>query len=260
MCVIAVPNGDPDMPSKPIGKPLTSLSLSLKSEAGGLPGLIQQIGWSLEKLSLSFHHEVDVNAMVATILSSCPRMTKVSLSESCIDLDFFSTMYESVRGPDGEIAPVIRTLKFLDYYGLGGGEGKLFMKRLGDPSTRLAKDLRELSLFAEEYAEPLDHPTLSELWVAMGKNTTLEKIEVMVSRTILSAIWKRRLRQFHGQVLPPRPLPLPSKLAFLSVCYPSKDSDANKTTSAAHYLARRVLSLIFEFAATRVVRSVKVWG
>ncbi|KAE9005379.1 hypothetical protein PR001_g16537 [Phytophthora rubi] len=255
--VVAVPREASDRPSKSIGEPLKSLSLSLKTEADGVPGLIKQIGWSLEKLSLSFHREVDVNAMVPTILRSCPRMSKLSLRDSYIDLDLFSTTYESMSGED---APVIRTLKFQDFYGIGDGEGKLFMKRLGDPTTRLARDLRVLSLLAEEYAEPLDHPTLSELWISMGKNTNLEKLEVMVSLTMWSVLWKRRLRQFHGQVLPPRLLSLPCKLAFLSVCLPPSDSDAKKTTSAAHHLDRRVLSLIFEFAATRVVRSVKIWG
>ncbi|KAG6617122.1 uncharacterized protein IUM83_04855 [Phytophthora cinnamomi] len=257
---IAVPSEGSDSPVPPIGVPLASLSLSLKAEAGGLPGLIKQIGWSLEKLSLSFHREVDVNAMVPTLLRSCPKMTKLSLCESFIDLDRFSTTYETLGDSDGADAPVIRTLEFQDYYGIGDSEGKLFMKRLGDPTTRLAKDLRELSLLAEEYAEPLDHPTLSELWMAMEKNATLEKLEVMVSRTMWSAIWKRRLRQFHGQVLPPRSLPLSCKLAFLSACQPSDSSEAEKTSAAAHNLDRRVLSLIFEFAATRVVRSVKVWG
>ncbi|KAJ8524883.1 hypothetical protein ON010_g16233 [Phytophthora cinnamomi] len=54
---IAVPSEGSDSPVPPIGVPLASLSLSLKAEAGGLPGLIKQIGWSLEKLSLSFHRE-----------------------------------------------------------------------------------------------------------------------------------------------------------------------------------------------------------
>ncbi|GMF24776.1 unnamed protein product [Phytophthora fragariaefolia] len=254
--IVTVPSEGSNIPAKSIGKPLTSLSLSFRSDAEGVPGLIKQIGWSLEKLSLSFHREVDVNAMVPTLLHSCPKMTKLSLCESYIDLDMFSSTYENMSG---EEAPVIHSLEFQDFYGIGDGEGRLFMKRLGDPTTRLAKHLRELSLLAEEYAEPLQHPTLSELWLALGNNTTLEKIEVMISRTMWSAILKRRLRQFHGQVLPPRPLPLSSKLAFLSVCRPETGSATNASSASQHF-DQRVLSLILEFSATRVVRSVKIWS
>ncbi|GMF17445.1 unnamed protein product [Phytophthora lilii] len=253
--VVATSSKDTEKPKR---EPLESLTLSSKTNADGVPGLVKHIGWSLSELSLSFHREVDVNAMVPTILNSCPKLMKLSLCESYIDLDLFSTTYEEC-GENGASAPVIRKLQFHDLYGIGEGEGLLFMKRLGDLTTRLAKDVRELSILTEEYAEPLEHPTLSELWMAMGKNSTLEKLEIMVSRSMWSAIWKRRLRKFDGQVLPSRPLPLECKLAFLSVTHPVLDSKDSLPTSAQR-LDQRVLSLIFEFASTRVVRSVKVWG
>jgi hypothetical protein len=133
------------------------------------------------------------------------------------------------------------------------------MKLLGDPTSRLAKNLLELTLIAEEYAEPLGHPTLGELWMALEKNSRLEKVEVMASRTTLSVVLKQRLRRFNGQVLPPRPLALPCKLAFLSAARPEGIND-DEVPPALQRLDRRVLSLVFEFAATRVVRSVKVHG
>ncbi|KAF4136550.1 hypothetical protein GN958_ATG14225 [Phytophthora infestans] len=246
----------------PAGEPLSSLSLALKTEAEGLEGLLQQIGWSLRKLSLAFHREIDVNAMVPGILKSCPNLTTLALDESYIDLDRFSTLYEGTGAADEEALPVLSTLQFQDYYGIGDGDGKLFMKRLGDSTTRLAKHLRELTIHAEEYAEPLDHPTLSELCIALEQNTTLEKLQVMVSRTIWSAIWKRRLRRFNGQVLPPHPLPLPCKLAFLSVAH-SEGYDSYDSVDLLHAVKRLdsgVLSLIFAFAATPVVRSVQIYG
>ncbi|KAF4032999.1 hypothetical protein GN244_ATG15106 [Phytophthora infestans] len=246
----------------PAGEPLSSLSLALKTEAEGLEGLLQQIGWSLRKLSLAFHREIDVNAMVPGILKSCPNLTTLALDESYIDLDRFSTLYEGTGAADEEALPVLSTLQFQDYYGIGDGDGKLFMKLLGDSTTRLAKHLRELTIHAEEYAEPLDHPTLSELCIALEQNTTLEKLQVMVSRTIWSAIWKRRLRRFNGQVLPPHPLPLPCKLAFLSVAH-SEGYDSYDSVDLLHAVKRLdsgVLSLIFAFAATPVVRSVQIYG
>ncbi|OWY91738.1 hypothetical protein PHMEG_00039561 [Phytophthora megakarya] len=250
---------DEKVTGKPMGEPLISLSLSLRSESDGLKGLLEQIGWSLQKLSLGFYREVDVNSMVPSILKSCPKMTQLALDESFIDLDRFSTVYEGSGSSDDETLPAISILKFQDYYGIGEGEGKLFMKRLGDPTTRLAKHLRELTIQAEEYADPLEHPTLAELSIALGKNTTLEKVEVLVSRTLGSAMMKRRLRQLDGQVLPPRPLPLSCKLAFLSVAQ-LKESGDMKTLPALQRLDQRVISLVFEFAATFVVRSIKVYG
>uniref|UniRef100_H3GTS1 Uncharacterized protein n=1 Tax=Phytophthora ramorum TaxID=164328 RepID=H3GTS1_PHYRM len=241
---------------QPEGEPLRSLSLSFRADAEGVEGLIKHVGWSLRELSLSFHREMDVDAVVPTILASCPSVTKLSLCESFIDLDLFSTVYES--GSDD--FPTILSLNFEDVYAIGDGDGKLFMKRLGDPTTRLGKHLRELAIYAEEYGEPLDHSTLSELWVAMGKNSTLERLDIFVSRTMLSAIWKGRLRQLDGQILPPRPLPSPSKLAFLSATRPQDDKNDDEPIPAIQQLDQRVLSLIFEFAATRVVRSVLVRG
>ncbi|KAL4154736.1 hypothetical protein PRNP1_006852 [Phytophthora ramorum] len=241
---------------QPEGEPLRSLSLSFRADAEGVEGLIKHVGWSLRELSLSFHRDMDVNAVVPTILASCPSVTKLSLCESFIDLDLFSTVYES--GSDD--FPTILSLNFEDVYAIGDGDGKLFMKRLGDPTTRLGKHLRELAIYAEEYGEPLDHSTLSELWVAMGKNSTLERLDIFVSRTMLSAIWKGRLRQLDGQILPPRPLPSPSKLAFLSATRPQDDKNDDEPIPAIQQLDQRVLSLIFEFAATRVVRSVLVRG
>jgi hypothetical protein len=222
-----------------------------------MEGLLKLIGWSLRKVSLSFDREADVNAIMPTILSACPKLTELTLGDSYVDLDQFAAVYEDMGSSEDENS--ISSLKFQDFYGIGDGEGKNFMKLLGDPTSHLAKHLVELTLIAEEYAEPLGHPTLAELWTTLEKNTRLEKVEVMVSRTMWSAILKRRLRRFNGQVLPPRPLALPCKLAFLSAARPEDNTD-DEVSPAAQRLDRRVLSLIFEFAATRVVRSVKVYG
>jgi hypothetical protein len=215
------------------------------------------IGWSLRKVSLSFDREADVNAIMPTILSACPKLTELTLGDSYVDLDQFAAVYEDMGSSDDGVA--ISSLKFEDFYGLGDAEGLKFMKLLGDPTSRLAKNLLELTLIAEEYAEPLGHPTLGELWMALEKNSRLEKVEVMASRTTLSVVLKQRLRRFNGQVLPPRPLALPCKLAFLSAARPEGIND-DEVPPALQRLDRRVLSLVFEFAATRVVRSVKVHG
>ncbi|KAG7387783.1 hypothetical protein PHYPSEUDO_013682 [Phytophthora pseudosyringae] len=259
--VVAVATTEIESAHHKAGGPLTSLSLSFTSaltEAEGLEGLLKQIGWSLRELSLSFHREIDVNAMVPALLKACPNLTKLALDESFIDLDQFSTIYEGIESSEVEALPVLRALQFEDCYGIGEREGKEFMKRLGDPTSRLATHLRELTIHAEEYAEPLDRPTLSELWMALKTNVILEKLDIMMSRTMWSALWKRRLRSFNGQVLPSRRLALSSKLAFLRVTRP-ESSDGIKTLPVAQRLDRRVLSLIFEFAATRVVRLVQVY-
>ncbi|RLN50357.1 hypothetical protein BBJ28_00020553 [Nothophytophthora sp. Chile5] len=237
------------------GEPLRSLSLCCTTESDGLGGLLELVGWSLHCLSLTLHREIDANALVPTILSSCPLLTELELTDCDIDLDSFAAAYEQI-GDDSALA--ISSLAFQDIYGVGEGNGLLFAQQLGDPTSRLARHLRTLSILVDEDTEPLDDQLLNELRLALGKNHKLEKVALTVSRTRFGPYWKRRFRRFHGQELLPRPLADNLKLAFLSVARGSGGEDGSSRQSAVRRLDRPILSLIFEFAATRVIRSVKV--
>ncbi|RLN50358.1 hypothetical protein BBJ28_00020552 [Nothophytophthora sp. Chile5] len=237
------------------GEPLRSLSLCCTTESDGLGGLLELVGWSLHCLSLTLHREIDANALVPTILSSCPLLTELELADCDIDLDSFAAAYEQI-GDDSALA--ISSLAFQDIYGVGEGNGLLFAQQLGDPTSRLARHLKTLSILVDEDTEPLDDQLLNELRLALGKNHKLEKVALTVSRTRFGPYWKRRFRRFHGQELLPRPLADNLKLAFLSVARGSGGEDGSSRQSAVRRLDRPILSLIFEFAATRVIRSVKV--
>ncbi|RLN95070.1 hypothetical protein BBJ28_00019589 [Nothophytophthora sp. Chile5] len=237
------------------GEPLRSLSLSCSTKSDGLGGFLELVGWSLHSLSLTLHQEMDANALVPTILSSCPLLTKLELADCDIDLDSFAAAYEQI-GEDTGLA--ISSLVFQDSYGVGEGNGMLFAQQLGDPTSRLARHLREVSILVDEDTEQLVDQLLNELWLALGKNHKLVKFELTALQPRSGPDWKKRFRQFDGQVLPPRPLAANCKLAFLSVARDPEGESGSNRQSAVQRLDRPILSLIFELAGTRVIRSVKV--
>jgi hypothetical protein len=86
-----------------MNEPLASLSLACSS-ADGVKGLLMLVGWSLRKVSLSLDREVDVNAIMPTILSACPKLTELTLGDSYIDLDQFAAVYEDMGSSDNASA------------------------------------------------------------------------------------------------------------------------------------------------------------
>ncbi|EGZ29781.1 hypothetical protein PHYSODRAFT_294779 [Phytophthora sojae] len=100
--------------------------------------------------------------------------------------------------------------------------------------------------------------TLEALWMALQNNTRLKKLSLIAPFRAITP-WGNRFRQFHRQVLPPTPLGLASKLAFLSaVSIDFEVNTAGELPSALQKLDQHPVSLIFEFAATRVIRSVEI--
>jgi len=204
------------------------------------------VGWSLERLSLRLaripFHAADAIVLLPSILrTSCRR----------IDLDRFATTYGDSIGAQG---PILTTLKFRHLSDFGEGDGVLFAQQLGDPATHLGQHLKELTISSDSWERPFDSQMLAVLWTSLSQNTTLEKLKLVVSDKNFTDQWARRFREFNGQVLPPQPLQQSSKLALLSVvCRPTPAND-----SAVQRVDERALSLIFEFAATRVARCVQV--
>ncbi|EGZ29773.1 hypothetical protein PHYSODRAFT_323242 [Phytophthora sojae] len=91
---------------------------------------------------------------------------------------------------------------------------------------------------------------MGRLLDALKKNTKLRKLKLIADPSVLRA-FKNLFQQFHGQVLPPVPMGLPSKLAFLSAIG-HKVHEGDETPHAVQQLDQVAASLVFEFAATRV--------
>ncbi|EGZ29779.1 hypothetical protein PHYSODRAFT_294777 [Phytophthora sojae] len=105
-----------------------------------------------------------------------------------------------------------------------------------------------------EESTAVNGSTLRALWMALKKNTKLKRLVLIVEHNTLKP-WKNRFRQFHGQVLPPVRVDLPAKLAFLSATCGAV-TNGERVLSVFQRLDQRAVSLVFEFAATRAIRSV----
>jgi len=230
---------------QPEGEPLSLLSFYHEAGEEALETLLARIGWSLRSLSLNFRNVDDAKLMTA-IVRTCPMLTSLRIHSSDVNLDRLVTAYERVRKSCSTAISSL-VLERVDAI-----HGVAFAKLLGDPTSHLAKHLRELTIWTAEESEAVNNSTMRALWLALKNSTKLRKLEMMVVPSVL-APWKKRFRQFHGQVLPPKALS--QKLAFLSVACPRAEHET-KPLQTLHRLDQRALSLVFNFAATRVVRSV----
>jgi hypothetical protein len=95
------------------------------------------------------------------------------------------------------------------------------------------------------------------LWLALKNNTELTELHLGLAPSVLAPL-RKSFRQFHGQILPPKSLSPLQKLAFLSVAGPEGELET-KSLSALHQLDQRAVSLVLEFATTRVIRSVTMF-
>lgn len=231
-------------------EPLRSLSLGCFQHSSGVRGLINQIGWSLHSLSLNLDPDLDVDALYAPILTSCPKLTRLAIFNSFIDLDRFVSVYEEMNGPN------LSALEFRGVCDIGDGEGKSFAKRLGDPTSRLAKHLTRMIVTVHEEEGPPSDTFYLAIGKALETNDTLETVELQVD---MKPQWRRQFQRFNGQQITPRSLPLDRKLAFISVTLADKRQDAVEAVPALKRLDQRVLSLIFEFSGDPVFRTVKLF-
>ncbi|GAB9476980.1 hypothetical protein Gpo141_00014038 [Globisporangium polare] len=141
---------------------------------------------------------------------------------------------------------------------------------LQSPSTAIARVLQKLTLFHER-STLFGETTLAAIVDMLQHNTVLEFFEVDFYPEEAER-FKPQLLEFHGQVLPgvKAQLPLPSRLGFLSVLKLFRRSDKKYDEPPERKRARLrpvvdieridqlVLSLIFEFAAQRKTRRIRV--
>ncbi|KAJ8566411.1 hypothetical protein ON010_g6711 [Phytophthora cinnamomi] len=231
--------------------PLTSLTVCFRTDGDGIRDFFHKLGWSLQELSLVFSRgyiDIDVHAVLPTILTACPHLTSLTLRCDCVDLDWFATTYENLGG--GEQFPQLTTLKFrrLDDFGEHGG--CLLAEHLGDPTTRLAQQLKVLTISSNSWRRPYINQMLGTPWRSLNRNTTLEKLRLVVPDQNFTEQWRQRFHQSTGQVLSPCSLLLERKIGLLSAVWRSKQKYGD---SAIQCLDQRALTYIFEFATTRDV-------
>ncbi|EGZ29767.1 hypothetical protein PHYSODRAFT_294768 [Phytophthora sojae] len=111
--------------------------------------------------------------------------------------------------------PEIASLSFMEVHYSGPDHGVALAQLLGDPTSRLARHLLELAITTADESDAVNGWTMRALWITPKDNTRLKTLELVALSRVLRP-GRSRLRQFHGQVLPPVPLDLPSKLAFIS--------------------------------------------
>jgi hypothetical protein len=234
--------------------------LCVQSDRSAVSNLLKYVGWSLQNLSLKFCRDAfdaDMNALLPSILCVCPLLTSLTLLARRIDLDRFVTIYKQLGDSIGAQAPILTALKFRHVSDFGDGNGVLLAQQLGDPATRLGQHLKELTISSNSWERPFDSQMLAVLWTSLSRNTTLEKLKLVVSERNFTDQWARRFRGFNGQVLSIHLLEQSSKLALLSVMCRQSDS-TESALPAVQRVDERALSLVFEFAATRVARCAQV--
>lgn len=137
---------------------------------------------------------------------------------------------------------------------------------LQDPVTRAAQTLQKLSLFVDpEFA--LDGTLLNSILDMLETNMVIELLQLQISSDVMKE-FKPRFMKFHGQVIPgtKKPFQVDCCVAFLSVVKffsseteapPPKRMRPNHPAGVGK-LDRGVISLIFQFAAERKTRRIRL--
>lgn len=149
-------------------EPVNSLLMNFSGSSGALENLLGQIGWPLRSLTLHFLRKLNATKLMTAILTSCPKLTSLSLYTSDVDLDQLITTYEQFGGERQPAA--ILSLALINVDNIGADHGVLFAERLGDSTTRLAKHLVEFTIETGQESPAVNDSTLRALWFALKSN------------------------------------------------------------------------------------------
>lgn len=101
--------------------------------------LLEQIGWAF---GLEYLCDMDYDMLMNAILASCPKLTDLTIQASYVDLSRLVTTFEHFQSV--ETMAGISSLTLLKVDDIGLDHGVRFAELLGDPSSRLARHLKEL--------------------------------------------------------------------------------------------------------------------
>lgn len=219
--------------------------------------LLKYLGSSL--LSLEIAHETIVDGLsLRRVFEACPRLKVLRISEPRNE-----TESELIDGyAQGRCS--VSELR-LDDFAPSQGAADL-IRVLQDPASRAAQTLKKLSLFVDsEFV--LDGTLLTSILDMLEANTVLELLQLKISPDLMKE-FKPRFMKFHGQAISgfKKPFQVDCCVAFLSVVKffsaetetpPRKRMRANGPTGMGK-LDRGVISLIFQFAAERKTRRIRL--
>lgn len=246
------------------GGALTGLTLRFERQpdaADGLGRLLSLVGSSLTRLDVYLPSEASIS--MSTILRWCPNLKRLSVGK------WGGGAIDAV-----ELVQAHRDSKLqLEELGCSVMDPTALAAELSDPGTRLFKTLKRLDV---RLVGPMwrrrreEYPPLRRIIEMINCNRALECLCLAVHPDVHRADGVKKLLRFNNQLLPVarEPLPLPCRLAFLSVFASHLPGAAERASSLptpalAAVLrefpqVRSVFLLVFEFAATNARRLVHV--
>lgn len=221
--------------------------------------LIEYLGPKLEMLDLQGRIYLR-RATLRIVLAACPNLKKLLLAnaETGVEIDILNAFEQNNCGLS----------EFAILQMVPSEETITLAHAFQDPKSVISSRLQGLALVAK-HGSNLDEATLSAFLEVLKVNKTLETLLLV---THSSKPLQEEFKKFNHEVLPTSiPLPTIAQLAFLSVLkrLRAAESDDQKDLSPSkrrrvHFgidlerLDQGVLSLVFEFAADRKVRSVNL--
>ncbi|GAB9476759.1 hypothetical protein Gpo141_00013817 [Globisporangium polare] len=219
--------------------------------------LLKYLSSSLLSLETAQDTIVDGSSL-RQVFEACPRLKVLRISEPRNE-----TESELIDGyAQGRCS--ISELR-LDDFAPSQGTSDL-IRVLQEPSSRAAQTLKKLSLFVDsEFV--LGETLLNSILDMLEANTALELLQLKISPDLMKE-FKPRFMKFHGQVISgfKKPLQVDCCVAFLSVVRffsaeteapPRKRLRPNGPMDMGK-LDRGVISLIFQFAADRKTRRIRL--
>ncbi|KAE8882121.1 hypothetical protein PF005_g12598 [Phytophthora fragariae] len=252
---------DSDNATPPRDEGISSLRLQFNKEtpsiSDGLTPLFRAIGFSLRNLTLDAPRRE-----LPTILGYCPNLKELSLCGGVVDARLNFSVYHA----KGETLPQLNP---------NWDSVSAIATALADNDNSLTNCARRIRVRIEQFSDEVDSSVppmeyecrvradFSALLDMLKTNRSLDYLDVAVP-----PVYEQYLQSFRSHHLEPiwrtlNPLPLGSKLAFLSICTLGSEPSVKRPDRAQAQsrvmpspLDQHVLTIIFEFAADPVLREV----
>lgn len=232
----------PDINQSPSGSEVETLVLAIdheETDMEALVDLLRLIGSPLKSLSLLSVGSAVMD--IRQIVQCCPNLVHLLLDTVQIDLDAL------VADIEHQYTPVSSLL--LTCMRIPSEQLTCLARVLADPSSRTARQLKEVCVSADNDEFPTTEETLVAFLGVLDANKRLEYLDLLVLPNLFDKYCHKFLA-YHREVLAieKEKLSLPCRLAFLSVLKAEHHSSS--------WLGNHVIDEIFSFAAECVRRTV----
>lgn len=235
---------------------ITDLKLSFKRPhyttltLDGLSRLLQVIGGSLTRLALSIPN-TEAPLDIIHLLDSCPRLKSLKIKRGVVNARTLVEYCNIHRRWFSEL-----DCRFTDTQAL--------IDELRDNNSLFTRNLKRLTTATT--GTESQETCLEAIEEMLESNRTLQRL--IITTSLMMRRDTSLIKSFHGKHLQTAPLPLASRLAFLSVfrvtrdAKPAKrsknDAETDSPTRRPFPLDPDVLSIIFAFAADRARRCISI--